>query len=97
MKPGSIVYDLAAEQGGNSAYSEAGKINLVDGIKIIGVQSLMNKLPLTASSLYAKNIFSFIRNLYSKEKKILILTLKMKLLQKQLLKRFSYGNRSVYI
>ena len=33
MKPGSIVYDLAAEQGGNSAYSEPGKINLVDGIK----------------------------------------------------------------
>mgnify|MGYP003690480471 CR=1 FL=1 len=36
MKPGSIVYDLAAEQGGNSAFSEAGKINLVDGIKVIG-------------------------------------------------------------
>ena len=33
MRPGSIVYDLAAEQGGNSAFSEAGKINLVDGIK----------------------------------------------------------------
>ena len=71
MKPGSIVYDLAAEQGGNSAFSEAGKINSVAGIKIIGVKSLMNSLPLTASSLYAKNLFSFIRNLYSKEKKIL--------------------------
>ena len=35
MKPGSIVYDLAAEQGGNSAYSEAGKINTIQGIKII--------------------------------------------------------------
>ena len=55
MKPGSIVYDLAAEQGGNSAFSEAGKINTVNGIKIIGVKSLMNRLPLTASSLYAKN------------------------------------------
>ena len=38
MKPGSIVYDLAAEQGGNSAFSEPGKINTVDGIKIIGVK-----------------------------------------------------------
>ena len=56
MKPGSIVYDLAAEQGGNSAYSEAGKINTVQGIKVIGVKSLMNSLPLTASSLYAKNL-----------------------------------------
>ena len=66
MKPGSIVYDLAAEQGGNSAFSEAGKTNSVDGVKIIGVKSLMNSLPLTASNLYAKNLFSFIRNLYSK-------------------------------
>ena len=74
MKPGSIIYDLAAEQGGNSAFSEAGKINIINGIKIIGVKSLMNNLPLTASSLYAKNLFSFIRNLYSREKKFLILT-----------------------
>ena len=69
MKPGSIVYDLAAEQGGNSAYSEAGKINTIQGVKVIGVKSLMNRLPLTASSLYAKNLFSFIRNLYSRDKK----------------------------
>ena len=73
MKPGSIVYDLAAEQGGNSAFSEAGKTNNVNGIKIVGVKSLMNKLPLTASNLYAKNLFSFVRNLYSKEKNLLIL------------------------
>ena len=79
MKPGSIIYDLAAEQGGNSAHSEPGKINLVNEIKIIGVKSLMNRLPLTASSLYAKNIFSFIRNLYSRDKKNLILTLKTRL------------------
>ena len=62
MQSGSIIYDLAVEQGGNSAFSEEGKINLVDGIKIIGVKSLMNRLPLTASSLYAKNIFNFIDN-----------------------------------
>ena len=59
MKPGSIIYDLAAEQGGNSAFSEIGKINIVEGVKVIGVKSLMNRLPLTASSLYAKNLFSF--------------------------------------
>ena len=46
MKPGSIIYDLAAEQGGNSAFSEAGKINNVNKIKVIGVKSLMNRLPL---------------------------------------------------
>ena len=35
MRPGSIIYDLAAEQGGNSAYSEIGKINNVNGVKIV--------------------------------------------------------------
>ena len=44
MKPGSIIYDLAAEQGGNSAYSETGKINDINGVKVIGVKSLMNRL-----------------------------------------------------
>tara|TARA_B100001939_G_scaffold173912_1_gene149744 strand:- start:299 stop:1393 length:1095 start_codon:yes stop_codon:yes gene_type:complete len=86
MEPGSIVYDLAAEQGGNSAFSEAGKINTVDGIKIIGVKSLMNSLPLTASSLYAKNLFSFIRNLYSKEKKDFNMNLEDEIIEKSLIR-----------
>ena len=87
MKPGSIVYDLAAEQGGNSAFSEAGEVNLVNGIKIIGVKSLMNSLPLTASSLYAKNLFSFIRNLYSKEKKNFNINLEDEIIEKSLIKK----------
>ena len=86
MKPGSIIYDLAAEQGGNSAFSETGKVNIVDGIKIIGVKSLMNRLPLTASSLYAKNLFSFIRNLYSREKKDFNINLEDEILNKTLIK-----------
>ena len=85
MKPGSIVYDLAAEQGGNSAYSEAGKIKTIQGIKIIGVKSLMNSLPLTASSLYAKNLFSFIRNLYSREKKKYNINLEDEIITKSLI------------
>ena len=87
MRPGSIIYDLAAEQGGNSAFSEAGKINLVEGVKIIGVKSLMNSLPLTASSLYAKNLFSFIRNLYSKEKRDFNINLEDEIIEKSLLKK----------
>ncbi len=87
MKPGSIVYDMAAEQGGNSAYSEVGKINTIDGIKIIGVKSLMNRLPLTASNLYSKNLFSFIRNLYSKEKKDFNINLKDEIIEKSLIKK----------
>ena len=86
MKSGSIIYDLAAEQGGNSAYSEPDKINVVYGVKIIGPKSLMNKLPLTASNLYAKNLFSFVRNLYSKEKKIFDINLEDEIILKTLIK-----------
>ena len=87
LKPGSVVYDLAAEQGGNSAFSEPGKINTINGIKVIGVKSLMNSLPLTASSLYAKNLFSFIRNLYSKEKKDFNINLEDEIIEKSLIKK----------
>ena len=87
MKPGSIIYDLAAEHGGNSAFSEPGMVNLVNGIKIIGVKNLMNSLPLTASSLYAKNLFSFIRNLYSKDKGDFIINLEDEIIKKSLIKK----------
>ena len=40
MKPGSIIYDLAAEQGGNSAFSEAGKTNIINGIKAVSYTHL---------------------------------------------------------
>ena len=86
MKPGSIIYDLAAEQGGNAAFSEPGKINFVNGIKVIGTKNLMNKLPSTASSLYAKNLFSFIRNLYSKDKKEFNINLEDEIISKTLIK-----------
>ena len=86
LKPGSVIYDLAVEQGGNSAFSELDKVNVVNGIKIIGIKNLMNKLPLTASNLYAKNIFSFIRNLYSREKKEFIINLEDEIIEKTLIK-----------
>ena len=86
MKPGSIIYDLAVEQGGNSAFSEVGKINIINGVKIIGIKNLMNRLPITASSLYAKNLFSFIRNLYSKEKKIFNMNMEDEIIEKTLIK-----------
>ena len=86
MKPGSIIYDLATEQGGNSAFSEVGKINNINGVKIIGVKNLMNRLPLTASNLYAKNLFSFIRNLYSREKKVFNINLEDEIISKTLIR-----------
>jgi len=69
MQPGSIIYDLAVGQGGNSAFSEADKVNVVNGVKVMGAKNILNNLALTASNLYAKNLFNFLSNLYDKEKK----------------------------
>lgn len=46
----------------------------------------MNKLPLTASNLYAKNLFSFVRNLYNKEKKIFDINVEDEIILKTLIK-----------
>ena len=69
MKSGSIIYDLAVNHGGNSAFSQADKVNVINGVKVMGAKNILNKLALTASNLYAKNLFSFVNNLYDKEKK----------------------------
>ena len=86
MKPGSVIFDLAVVQGGNSAYSEIDKIVVKNGVKIIGIDNVMNKLPLTASNLYAENIFSFIRNLYSREKKEFIVNMEDEIIKNTLIK-----------
>ena len=86
MKPGSVVFDLAVKQGGNSAYSEIDKTIDKNGVKIIGIDNLMNKLPLTASNLYSKNIFSFIRNLFSREKNQFIINMEDEIIKKTLIK-----------
>ena len=86
MKKGSVIFDLASIQGGNSAYSEIDKIVIKNGIKIIGIGNVMNKLPVTASSLYAKNIFSFIRNLFSKEKKQFVINMEDEIIKNTLIK-----------
>ena len=86
MKSGSVIFDLAVAQGGNAAYSEVDKIVNKNGIKIIGISNVMNKLPLTASNLYAKNLFSFVRNLYSREKKQFVINLEDEIIKNTLLK-----------
>ena len=86
MKSGSVIFDLAVTQGGNAAYSEVDKIVNKNGTKIIGISNVMNKLPLTASNLYAKNLFSFVRNLYSREKKQFVINLEDEIIKNTLLK-----------
>ena len=67
MKPGSVIYDLAAVQGGNVAFTEVDKIIEKNGVKIMGERNILNKLPNSSSILYAKNLFNFVSNLYDKQ------------------------------
>ena len=69
MKPGSVIYDLAAIQGGNTAYTEVDKVIEKKGVKILGEKNILNKLPTSSSSLYAKNVHNFVLNLYDKDNK----------------------------
>ena len=53
MQAGSVIYDLAAIQGGNTSYTEVDKVIDKNGVKIMG-ENILNKLPISASNLYAK-------------------------------------------
>ena len=69
MQSGSIIYDLAAAQGGNSELTKVDEVIDINGVKIMGEKNILNKLPVSASNLYAKNMFNFVNNLFNKEKK----------------------------
>ena len=86
MSPGSIIYDLAAIQGGNTAHTKVDEIVDKNGVKIMGESNILNKLPTSASNLYAKNIFNFISNLYDKENKKININLEDEIIEKTLIK-----------
>jgi len=86
MKSGSIIYDLAAVQGGNAAFTEVDKIVIKEGVKIMGETNVLNKLPVSASNLYSKNVFNFVSNLYDKETKKVNINLEDEIIEKTLIK-----------
>jgi len=86
MKPGSIIYDLAAVQGGNAAFTEVDKIVIKEGVKIMGETNILNKLPVSASNLYSKNVFNFVSNLYDKKNKKFNINLEDEIIEKTLIK-----------
>jgi len=86
MQVGSVIYDLAAVQGGNTAYTEVDKIIEKNGVKIMGEMNILNKLPISASLLYAKNLFNFVSNLFDKENKKININLEDEIIKKTLVK-----------
>jgi len=71
MKPGSVIVDLAVEQGGNCPLSEPNKLVDRNGVQIIGCTNLASRVAIDASALFAKNLLNFVSPLInSSENKI---------------------------
>ena len=71
MKPGSVIVDLAVEQGGNCPLSEPNKVVDHSGVQIIGCTNLASRVAIDASALFAKNLLNFVTPLInSSENKI---------------------------
>ncbi|MBD1136936.1 NAD(P) transhydrogenase subunit alpha [Pelagibacterales bacterium SAG-MED49] len=86
MEAGSIIYDLAAIQGGNTAHTKVDEIVDNNSVKIMGESNILNKLPTSASNLYAKNVFNFVSNLYDKENSKININLEDEIIEKTLIK-----------
>ena len=66
MRPGSVIVDLAAEQGGNCEASEPGSETTAHGVRVVAPLNLAATIPHHASQLYAKNLANFVQNLAKK-------------------------------
>ena len=82
MPSGSVIYDLAASQGGNAELTKVDEIIKYNGVKLIGEANILNKLPVSASNLYAKNMFNFVNNLFDNDKKIFEINLEDEIIEK---------------
>jgi NAD(P) transhydrogenase subunit alpha len=69
MKPGSVIVDLAVEQGGNCPLSEYGKVVHKHGVTLVGHANVPSRVATDASALYARNLFNFISLLVDKDTK----------------------------
>ena len=86
MQSGSVIYDLAASQGGNAELTKVDEKIEYNGVQIFGENNILNKLPVSASNLYAKNVFNFISNLYDEEKKQIVINLDDEIIEKTKIK-----------
>jgi NAD(P) transhydrogenase subunit alpha len=66
MRQGTVIVDLAAEQGGNCELTEADKIVEHNGVTIVGAVNLPATIPIDASLMYSKNLVNLFRHIYPK-------------------------------
>tara|TARA_A100001015_G_scaffold124515_1_gene137973 strand:+ start:5737 stop:6825 length:1089 start_codon:yes stop_codon:yes gene_type:complete len=86
MPKGSVIYDLAASQGGNTEFTKVDEIVNLNGVKILGDSNVLNKLPISASNLYSKNLLNFVINLYDKKSNNININLEDEIIKKTLVK-----------
>ena len=67
MRPGSVVVDLAVEQGGNVEGSVAGEVVERHGVRVVGHRNVPSRLAADASALYARNLFNFLSAFWDKD------------------------------
>ncbi len=67
MRPGSVIVDLAVEQGGNVEGAVAGEVVVRHGVKIVGHRNVPSRLAADASALFARNLFNFLSAFWDKE------------------------------
>jgi len=67
MRPGSVVVDLAVEQGGNVEGSVAGEVATRHGVRIVGHRNVPSRLAADASALYARNLYNFLSAFWDRE------------------------------
>ncbi len=70
MRNGSVVVDLAAEEGGNCELTEPGEIVEKHGVTIVGTANIPGTMPVDASAVYAKNVYNVVKHLYPKDAKL---------------------------
>ena len=68
MKPGSVIVDLAVEQGGNVEGAVAGEIVERHGVKIVGHRNMPSRLAADTSALFARNLYNFLSAFWDKDK-----------------------------
>jgi NAD(P) transhydrogenase subunit alpha len=87
MRPGSVLVDLAVERGGNVEGAKAGAVVAVKGVKIVGLANGAGRLAASASSLYAKNLLTFLETMIDKKEKQLAVNWDDELIKATLLTR----------
>ena len=68
MKPGSVIVDLAVEQGGNVEGAVAGEVVVRHGVKIVGHRNVPSRLAADTSALFSRNLYNFLSAFWDKER-----------------------------